>query len=127
MAFKESLLSITREASADLSAHQFKLMQLDANGRVALAGATSEIIGILQNKPSALGRAAEIGVSGVSKCQVRSTVAPGALVTADANGLGTAAVASSIATPCIGRALETVSSTSAIVVPVLIDKETLIR
>jgi len=127
MAFKEALVSITREASGDLSAHQFKLMQLDANGRVALANATSEIIGILQNKPSALGRAAEVGVAGVSKCQVLSTIAPGGLVTSSTVGIGTAAVASSIATPCIGLTLDTVSSSIAVVASVLIDRQTLIR
>ncbi len=127
MAFKEALVSISREASGDLSAHQFKLMQLDANGRVALADATSEIIGILQNKPSALGRLAEVGVGGVSKCQVLSTIVPGGLVTSSTVGIGTAAVASSIATPCIGRTLDDVSSSIAVVASVLIDKETLIR
>jgi len=39
---------------------------LDGNGRVALADATSETLGILQNAPDALGEEAEVGMIGVS-------------------------------------------------------------
>ena len=128
MSYEEALKCISIPASADLSAHQFKIVQQTTTG-AALAVATGDVVGVLQNKPGALGRACEVAVGGISKVLCRTTLAVGDLVTSDANGIGTAAVASSVATPCIGRAMSAVSSTVAggVMASVLLDKETLIR
>jgi len=77
---------ITLEAAADLSTHQYKAIKVDANGRAALCGADERAIGVLQNKPDALGKAAEIMVDGRSKIVGSAALAPGTVVSSDANG-----------------------------------------
>jgi hypothetical protein len=67
-------LKISLEAAADLSALQYTFVKRDTNGRaVAVAAATDIPIGILQNKPKALGQMAEIVVIGISKVLVTTT------------------------------------------------------
>jgi len=66
MALELILYSHTWPASGDLSTKTYYCVQLDGNGRVALADATSETLGILQNAPDALGEEAEVGMIGVS-------------------------------------------------------------
>lgn len=61
-------LKISVPAGADLSTLQYTAVKRDASGNaVAVAAATDEAIGILQNKPTAAGQMAEIVVVGVSK------------------------------------------------------------
>lgn len=75
MAFEGEQLNTTRAAAADLSTKQFFLVKRDTTaGRCALVAAATDIpIGILQNKPAAAGRAAEICTFGRSKAQVEAT------------------------------------------------------
>jgi len=84
---------ITLEASADLSGNQYYLVKVDANGRVALAGDNGNAIGVLQNKPDALGRSARVMISGVSKFVGSAAMAPDTIVAANAAGKGKAAAA----------------------------------
>jgi len=57
------------EASADLSAHQYKFVTIDGNGQVAVAsGTTDQPIGVLANKPNAAGKPCTVIVMGV--CEV---------------------------------------------------------
>lgn len=61
-------------AEADLSTHQYKAVNGGAaEGGCVLADAGEEIIGILQNKPTA-GQAAEIMVHGVTKAKAGAAV-----------------------------------------------------
>jgi hypothetical protein len=88
------LFAMSREAGADLSTHQYKFVKLDSNGRViAVAAATDIPCGILQNKPNALGVAAEIMVAGVSEVQADGALAPGDLMGTSADGQCDAKVA----------------------------------
>lgn len=81
------LFSVSREAAADLSTHQYKFVKLDSNGRVAaIAAATDVPFGILQNKPSALGIAAEVMVSGVSEIQADAALTPAQQIGTSADG-----------------------------------------
>ena len=111
MAFEETLVNINREASADLSASQYRFVTVDANGQVAAAGADAALaIGVLQNKPDAAGRAATVAISGVSKVAVGTGgVTAGAEVTTDASGNVVAATAGQ---NVVGIALETASATA---------------
>ena len=83
--WKESYL-----ANADLSAKQFFLVKRHTTEKqCALVAATTDIpIGILQNKPAASGREAEIVVAGRSKAEVEATtdIAIGDKLGPDANG-----------------------------------------
>lgn len=87
MATQASLTCITREAGADLSAKQYRFVEIAADGQVdAVSSAGGNAIGVLQNDPSAAGRAATIAVAGIVKVVAGGTVAAGARVQADAAG-----------------------------------------
>ena len=82
---------ISLPSSADLSASQFCAVGVDSSGEVALAqGNTSPagvVIGILQNKPSAQGRAALVQINGISKFKAGGALATlGTKVTSTAAG-----------------------------------------
>lgn len=120
MAYEEKLECISVPASGDLSSHQFKAMQLDANGRAALATNASDVIGVLQNNPDAAGKAASIGVKGVTKLLALSTaITPGDLIKPSTVGLG---VPSTSATG-FARAMEALSSTATAIISVHLDRE----
>ena len=67
MAYSESTTMISLPASADLSASQYCFVSINTSGQVELSGAAGNAAGILQNKPEAAGRAAEVLIAGVSK------------------------------------------------------------
>ena len=86
MALENILYSYTLEASGDLSANTGYVIQKDGDGRAALADATSDVMGILQNAPDALGVEAEVGMIGISIGVAGAAIAYGAKVTADSAG-----------------------------------------
>jgi len=86
MATEEKLRSVTLESSGDLSASQYFLVKVDASGQAALGGLGEVCVGVLQDKPSAAGRAAEVGTEGVSKCVASAAIAAGATVSCTAAG-----------------------------------------
>lgn len=91
MATENNLTSISLPAAADLSAAQYKIVQVNSSGQAALANATSMTVGVLQNKPSAAGRVATVAIHGVSKVVAGGAITAGARVTSDANGNAVAA------------------------------------
>lgn len=103
MAFENPLQVITREASTDLSGNQYYAIKLDTNGRAALAGAADSPIGVLQNKPDALGKAAAVMTYGISRAVYGGEVTAGYRVRADAAGK---IVESGAGEPVLGVALE---------------------
>lgn len=117
MAFDNSVQSVSLPAAADLSAAQFKLLTVNSSGNAALAGATSLVVGVLQNKPDAAGKAATVAYAGVSKVVAGGSITAGARVTADANGAAVAAASAGDAV--LGVALATASSGD--LIPVLIN------
>ena len=72
---EQAIASVSYAANADLSAKQFFCVKRHTTaGQCALNDSTTVIpIGILQNKPAAAGRAAEIMVLGRSKAEVEAT------------------------------------------------------
>jgi len=66
MALEYIIYSHTWASSGDLSDYIGYVVQLDGSGEVALADATSEALGILQNAPDAQGEEAEVGMIGIS-------------------------------------------------------------
>ena len=66
MALEYILFSYTWASSGDLSDETGYAVQLDGDGKVALATATSETLGILQNAPDAEDEEAEVGMIGIS-------------------------------------------------------------
>lgn len=92
MAYEIPGRTITLEAAADLSARQFHFVGVDSAGKAALAITSTgeaDVLGILQNKPTA-GQAASIMIDGVSKIvAVGSTMSAGDLVTNSTAGRAT--------------------------------------
>lgn len=87
MAKQESLTSISIPAAGDLSAGQFRFVNVDGNGRAALvASAGGRGVGVLQDDPAAIDRPACVAVAGRAKVVAGDTVTAGDNVQSDANG-----------------------------------------
>lgn len=87
MATNEVLKTITKEAGADLSAKQFRFVDIAADNQVdAVSAAGGDAIGVLLNKPDAAGKAATIAVAGVAKVVAGATVDEGEYIQSDAAG-----------------------------------------
>lgn len=89
-AVEQTVWARSMAANADLSAKQFFLVKRHSTeGQCALVAATTDVpVGLLQNKPAAAGRAAEIMVLGLSKADVAAAtdIAIGDVLGPDANG-----------------------------------------
>lgn len=86
-------LKITLEAGADLSAAQYKFVEIGAGGVVTVCnGATDRPIGVLQNAPLS-GQEAEVVVAGGTKVVSSGDIAIGAAIGTDAAGKAAALVA----------------------------------
>lgn len=91
------------KAAADLSEKQYYIVLISAQDKVNLCGSGGEAIGVLQNKPAADGRSAQVRIVGISQIEYGATVAAGAKVMSDGNGKGITATQK---TKYIGRAIE---------------------
>lgn len=91
---KDLIIDGTHEAGADLSAHQNKFVKLDGNNRVVLCSAATDIpFGVLQNKPAALGRGADVARFGTQvKVQADAALTVGTQVGTSADGQADAKV-----------------------------------
>lgn len=92
MATSQEGLVISLIASGDLSSHRYKFVKMTSTG-VALAGDGERFIGILQNKPAALGEEASVMINGKSKVVQAGSLTIGASVAPDGSGLASAASA----------------------------------
>lgn len=87
MAYDNPSILITLEAAADLSASQFRGVKVTAAQTCnAVSASTDRAIGVLQNKPSAAGRAATIVTEGITKAEAGAAIAAGAVVMFNASG-----------------------------------------
>lgn len=87
MAYESTQLSIgTLKAAADLSAYQYHFVKITADDTVNVCSAINDKpIGILVNKPSAVGAACEIVVIGVTKIVTTGAVTFGQTIGTDTN------------------------------------------
>lgn len=118
MAYEENLKTLTLVAAADLSAQQYRFVNLDGTGKAALAGAGAEAVGVLQNKPVANAEAtvADIGGGGTSKVVAGAAIAAGARVASDASGR---AVTAGVGNAILGRA-RVAAAAAGEIIPVLL-------
>lgn len=86
MAYEEALSTRTFEAAGDLSTKDGCFVIEDANGRVAVAGAGAQAIGVLRNKPAGVGHAATVIRAGTANMVAGEAIAKGDEVTSDAQG-----------------------------------------
>jgi uncharacterized protein DUF2190 len=71
MARQENIRCLSIEAGGDLSAGQFRFVEVASDGQVDLVAAEGgDAIGVLQNNPAAAGRAATVAYEGVVKVVV---------------------------------------------------------
>ena len=108
MAFEQDGFSISREAAADLSAHQHKFVKLNSSGQIAAIAAATDIpVGVLQDKPDAAGKVGRVMVGGITKLQGDADLAKGDLIGTSADGQAAAYVAGTDTTNYIvGQVLE---------------------
>jgi hypothetical protein len=108
MAYEIPGLVITLPAAGDLSAGQYKFVELNSSGQVAICDAVTDIpVGVLQNKPAAAGAAAEVMVMGVSKVQGDADLTKGNQIGTSADGQAAAYAAGTDTTKYIvGQVLE---------------------
>lgn len=94
MAYEVPLLNVPGlVAAADLSAKQFYFVELTAAGTVNVCGAaTDKAIGVLQNKPDAAGRVAEVMAIGISKVSSDAALSRHDLIGPSADGQADAKV-----------------------------------
>jgi hypothetical protein len=97
MAVMQSRDTRTFEAGGDLSAGQFKFVDLAADGQVDLvASAGAKAIGVLLNNPSAAGYAATVCVSGSVMITCAGTITAGDQIQSDAAGAALLAATSDV-------------------------------
>ena len=87
------------KAGADLSAAQYMFVKLNADNQVILCAAATDIpIGVLQNKPDASGKAAEVCVMGITKVSSDAALTAGNMIGPAADGQADAKTAGTDAT-----------------------------
>lgn len=93
MAIEQALQCITLPASGDLSGAQYKFVKMSATGIAVCSAITDIAIGILQDKPTALGQPCQVGIKGISKCMAGAALATiGTRIAPTAAGKAQAAV-----------------------------------
>lgn len=116
MSFNAVKTDITLEASADLSAQQFRGVIVNSSAKVAVAGADAKVVGILQNNPDSAGQAAVVQYKGIARCKAGEALAtPGVRVFTDASGN----VVSAGTNNPVGTLLEAASGAGSIVAVLL--------
>lgn len=75
------------KAGADLSTKQYYFVKLNADNQVIVCAAATDVpIGVLQNKPDASGKAAEVCAIGVTKVNSDAALTAGNLIGPAADG-----------------------------------------
>ena len=103
----------TLEAAADLSASQYRAVKTNTSGEAAVITAiTDKPVGILQDKPAAQGRAAELMADGISLMEAGSGgVTAGNTIGVDNAGKGISIAPGTATTQyLVGTALSTASA-----------------
>lgn len=113
MATETPGFSFSLEASADLSAAQHHCVDVDSNGRVAVVtGSGDDVAAILQNDPDALGVAAALMKTGISKVVAGAAIAAGVLVMSNASGRAITATSGQVV---FGRTIDAVGADGEVV------------
>ena len=91
MALVNAKVAISLVASADLSANQFRFVNVNSSGEtIALTAAGERMVGLQEDKPgeatAAAGEVSEVSISGVIKVIAGATVAAGQEVKSDDEG-----------------------------------------
>jgi len=80
------LIEVSAEAGQDLSTSQYRAMVYASDGQIDPAGAGVSIDGILQDKPDGAGKAAILGIVGITPAEAGAAFNPGDDLTPDSVG-----------------------------------------
>ena len=123
MALDSNLTCVTLEAGGDLSAGQYRFVELASDAQVDVASAAGgDAVGVLQNDPSAAGRVATVAVMGVTKLVAGAAVAAGDKLQAGADGRGLTAASGDVV---LGRALTAASQAGDVIECLLVSQHVL--
>ncbi len=93
MAYENLGKCVTLPANADLSASQYKFVDINSSGKVAVAGDGLDAIGVLQDDPAAADRGAIVMVgAGITKVKSGGTCTAGSPAASDSSGRAVNAV-----------------------------------
>lgn len=104
----DSQIIKTFAAGADLSAAQYYFVKLSSGLVVLCDTAGEEALGVLQNAPTAAGKAAEVLVFGRSKVKAGGTITAGAPIKTSTAGKALAAVLGTVNTSDTGASSDAV-------------------
>jgi|SRR6185503_10990090 len=105
--------TLTFPAAGDLSAKQYRFVNQDSNGRVDVAGDGANAIGVLQDDPAAIDRAACVMVGdGLTKIEAGAAFSANANLGSDSVGR---AIAAATGDYVLGRAREAATAAGQIV------------
>lgn len=111
MAFEGPRICVSLPAGGDLSAAQYRFVTLANSSGVAVINRSTQgdrLVGVLQDKPAAAGRAGEVCIFGITKVVAGAGITAGQAVSADS--LGRAVAVASTVDFEAGICLETVSN-----------------
>lgn len=91
MSTEANLNCVTFEAGQDLSARQYCFVSVASDEQIDPTSSGARAIGVLQDDPSAAGRAAQVAIGGRTKIKLGGTVTAGGEAMSGANGVGVAA------------------------------------
>lgn len=103
--------TISLPASGDLSAAQYKFI-VTSSGKAAVAGAGASAVGVLQNDPDAVDRAATVAIEGIVKVVAGAAFSLDAEIMSDASGRAITATSTNM---ILGTALEAATAAGQIV------------
>ena len=118
MAVELPVFMKTFEASGDLSTKQYFFMKQDTTfNRVTTCTAATDVpIGVLQNKPDAAGKAAEVMIVGLTKVSADAALTIGNLIGTSADGQADAkTVGTDITEYVVGRVYEAAAAAADLV------------
>lgn len=87
-AYSKDLMTFTEPAAADLSSYQYRFMKYSSGQVTYVSTQGADTIGILQNNPSAAGRAAVMAYGGISELELGGSVSQGNELCSDTVGRG---------------------------------------
>lgn len=123
MALDSNLTCVTLEAGGDLSAGQYRFVELASDAQVdVVSAAGGDAVGVLQNDPSAAGRVATVAVMGVTKLVAGAAVAAGDKLQAGADGRALTAASGDVV---LGRALTAAAQAGDVIECLLVSQHVL--
>lgn len=86
MSTQQAKTSITLPSSGDLSAKQYTFVKVNSSGQIVSTVDGEYAVGVLQDKPTVAGEAAEVAISGAVKVKAGGDITAGNAVASDLNG-----------------------------------------